>query len=152
MSSFGDLPEELQRRCSDFLNTSSVGRFSQVNKACKELVGERLVADKAALHCAVLERVTSRWCETLAATCRVADGPDLITFSDGGAKLFKCTCYPDKEFAVGRSASNLARHMASRLHWNHWRLAAHGEAQPTEAAWLAFAASLPGALAPHRRV
>jgi hypothetical protein len=152
MSSFGALPEELQGCCADYLDIRSAGRFGQASLACRALADEQLVKLKAARERAVLEKVSSRWCEALAATCRVADGPNLVTFADGWAKMFKCTCSPDKEFKVGGAVSNLARHLGTRQHWNQWRLAAHGEAQPTEAAWLAFAASLPGALAPRRRV
>ena len=45
---------------------------------------------------------------------------------------------------------NVVRHLASANHWKHWRLVAFGEAQPTEAEWQAFAASMP--LAPKRAV
>ena len=83
------------------------------------------------------------------------DGSKLITFSDAGAnKLYKCSCSPEKECHIGRSFSGLARHLASRQHWKHWRLVAFGEAQaaqPTEAVWVAFAASLPGEIAPQRK-
>ena len=114
-----------------------------MNKACKELVARRLVEDKAERDRAGLKKVSSRWCEALAATYRVADGPNLVSFSDGGAKIYKCSCTPDRELHVGASYLNLARHLGSRRHWQHWRLVAHGEAQPTEAAWQAFAASTP---------
>ena len=83
---FGELPEELQGACVLALDTPSAGCFSQVNKACKELVEGRLAADQqAARDHAVLDKVSSRWCEALFATCRAADGPNLISFSDGGA-------------------------------------------------------------------
>ena len=121
MSSFGALPDELQGCCAEFLDIMSAGRFGQASQACRQLVDERLVAEKAARQRAMLEKISLRWGEALAATCRVADGPNLITFSDGGAKLFKCTCMPDKEFGVGRGYSNLARHLGSRQHWKHWR-------------------------------
>ena len=75
---------------------------------------------------------------------RVPGGTKLVKFSDGGANLYICSCSPEKECHIGRSFSGLARHLGSRKHWTHWRLVALGEAQPTEAAWLAFAASLPG--------
>ena len=146
MSSFVALPMELQSCCVASLDLTSAGRFGQASQASRQLVNERLVEEKAACARAVYEKISSRWCETLAATWRVADGPDLIALSDGGAKFYKCTCKPDKEFAVGRSYINLARHLGSRQHWIHWR-EAHG-AQPTEAAWLAFGASLPGRWAP----
>ena len=142
MSSFVALPEELQVGCTLYLDMVSAGRFRQVNKACKELVD----VTTAARQRAAVEKVSSRWCEALAATCRTADGSNLITFSDGGAKFFKCTCTPDKEFAVGRGYSNMTRHLASRTHFKHWRLAAFGEADDAEA-WLVFAATvraLPG--------
>ena len=87
MSSLGDLPEELQGCCARALDTSSVGCFGQVNKACKTLVEGRLAREKAARDRDKLEKVSSRWCEALAATWRVANGPNLVTFSDGGAKV-----------------------------------------------------------------
>ena len=124
--------------------------FGQVNKACKELVEGRLAEDKAARDRAVLEKFSLRWCEVLAATWRVADGPNVISFSDGGAKIFKCPCTPERELRVGTAFLNLAHHLASPKHWKHWRLVAHGEAQPTEAAWQAFAASNPHS--PYRAV
>ena len=75
------------------------------------------------------------------------DNSKLVTFSstDGGAaQLYKCACDPDRCFGgVGRNFNNVARHLLSRRHWNHWRLVAFGEAQPTEAAWLAFRATMP---------
>ena len=154
MSSFVALPMELQSSCVASLDLTSAGRFGQASQASWQLVNERLVEEKAACARAVYEKISSRWGETLAATWRVADGPDLTTICDGGAKFYKCTCKPDKEFAVGRGSSNLARHLGSRQHWKHWR-EAHG-AQPTEAAWLAFAASVTGGWAPlmlyYRRV
>ena len=144
------LPEELQAECTIYLGVTSAGRFGQVNKACKELSSTRRCRAffLAARDRAVLEKVSSRWCEALAATWRSADGSNLIKFSDGGAKIFKCSCSPDKECRIGMGATNLARHLGSRQHWKHWRLVAFGEAQPTEADWLAFAASAP--LAPMR--
>ena len=151
MSSFGALPDELQGCCAEFLDIKSAGRFGQASQACRELVDGQIAEEKAARRRAVLEKVSSRWSEALAATCRTADESNLITVFDGGAKLFMCSCWPDKECRVGRDASNLARHLATRRHWKHWRFAAFGEAQPTEAAWLAWAASLPGAVAPRRR-
>ena len=146
---FDDLPEELKGCCAGALDTSTAGRFGRVNKACKELVAVRLAGDKAARDRAVLEKVSSRWGEALAATWRVADGPNLVTFCDGGPKLFKCMCMQDKdkEYDVGRGAANLARHLASRRHFKHWQVMSVGEADD-EAAWLAFAASLPGDVAP----
>ena len=152
MSSFVALPEELQGSCTLKLDTSSAGRFGQVNKACKELVDEQLLAAKAARQRAVVEKVSSRWCEALATMCRTPDGSNLITFTDGGAQLFNCTCSPDKQFKVGHGSSNLALHLGTRQHWNQWRLAAHGEAQPTEAAWLAFGRSVTGGIVERRRV
>ena len=140
---FDDMPEELQGCCARALDTSSAGCFGQVNNACKELVARRLVEDKAERDRAVLKKVSSRWCEALAPTWRVADGPSLISFCDGGAKIYKCSCTPDRELRVGCAYLNLASHCASLKHWRHWRLVAHGEVQPTEAAWLAFAATNP---------
>ena len=148
MSSFGALPEDLQGCCADFLDIKSAGRFGQASLACQALADERLVKLKAARERAVLETVSSRWCEALAATCRVADGHNLVTFTDGWAKMYACTCMQNKQCRVGPGASNLARHLGSRQHWKHWRLAAFGEAQPTMAAWLAFVASLPGGVVP----
>ena len=145
---FGDLPEELQGCCAAWLDPTSAGHFGQASRACWRLVDGQLVAAKAERDRAVLKKVSSRWCEALAATWRVADGPSLISFSDGGAKIYKCSCTPDRECRVGPSYLDLARHLASRRHWQHWRLVAFGEAQPTEAAWLAFAGSLPAAVAP----
>ena len=84
---FDDMPEELRGCCALALDISSAGCFGQVNKACRELVAARLVKDKAERDRAVLEKVSSRWCEALAATWRVANGPNLVTFSDGGAKV-----------------------------------------------------------------
>ena len=130
MSSFVALPEELQVGCTLYLDMVSAGRFCQVNKACKELVDEKMPGILAARDRAVLEKVSSRWCEALAATWRSADGSNLIKFSDVGAKIFKCSCSPDKEYAVGHSFSHVARHLASRKHWKHWRLA-FGEVQVT---------------------
>ena len=135
------LPEELQAECTIYLGVTSAGRFGQVNKACKELVDEKMPGILAARDRAVLEKVSSRWCEALAATWRSADGSNLIKFSDGGAKIFKCSCSPDKECRIGMGATNLARHLGSRQHWKHCRLVAFGEAQPTMEAWRAFAAA-----------
>ena len=142
---FDDMPEELRGCCALALDISSAGCFGQVDKACKELVEGWLASEKAA-HEAPYVEFSSRHGQALAAMCRIPDGPKLIKFSDGGAKVFTFSCRPDKEFPVGRGSSNLARHLATRQHWKHWR-EAHG-AQPTEAAWLAFAASLPGGWAP----
>ena len=73
------------------------------------------------------------------------DGSKLLTFSgtDGGhGGHFVCSCAPDKERGVGRAFIHVACHLTSRNHWKHWRLVAFGEAQPTEAAWRAFAATI----------
>ena len=142
---FDDMPEELRGCCALALDISSAGCFGQVDKACKELVEGRLASEKAA-HEAPYVEFSSRHGQALAAMCRIPDGPKLIKFSDGGAQVFTCSCMPDKECTVGRGSSNLARHLGTRQHWIH-RREAHG-AQPTEAAWLAFAASLPGGWAP----
>ena len=138
---FCDLTEDCQACCASALDTSSAGCFGQVSKACNGLVAGRLVEEKAERDRAVLEKVSSHWGKTLSAMCCVANGPNLITFSDGGQKLFKCVCSPDKELCVGRGFSNVARHLGTRQHWKHWRLVAFGEAQPSDAAWHAFAAS-----------
>ena len=148
-----DLPEELQGCCAFFLDITSAGRFGQASQASRQLLDKRLVDEKAARQRAVIEKISSR-SAALAATCRAADESNLITFSDGGAKFFKCTCTPDKEFAVGRGYSNMTRHLASRTHFKHWRLAAFGEADDAEA-WLVFAAkvrSLPGVSPARARV
>ena len=86
MSSFVALPMELQSCCVASLDLTSAGRFGQASQASRQLVNERLVEEKAACARAVYEKISSRWCETLAATWRVADGPDLITLSDGPGK------------------------------------------------------------------
>ena len=120
-----------------------------MNKACKQLVEGRLAAEKAAHEARYkefYENFSSRYGEVLSGMCRIPDGPKLITLPDGGA-LYKCVCV-EKELKVGRNFTNLARHVATRRHWQHWRFVANGEAQPTEAEWLAFKATLPAAFAP----
>ena len=111
---FCDLPEELQLCCAAALDITSAGRFGQASRACWRLVDGQLVAAKAERDRAVLKKISSRWCETLAATWRVADGPSLVGFSDGGAQFYKCSGMPDKECRVGTAYTNLARHLASR--------------------------------------
>ena len=81
MSSFVALPMELQSCCVASLDLTSAGRFGQASQASRQLVNERLVEEKAACARAVYEKISSR-CETLAATWRVADGPDLIALSE----------------------------------------------------------------------
>ena len=80
------------------------------------------------------------------------DGTKLLTFfnDDVGLKRYRCACSPDNVSRVGMDFFNAACHLASRKHWKHWRLVAFGEAQPSEAEWQAFAASMP--LAPTRAV
>ena len=157
MSSLGDLPEELQGCCTRALDTSSAGCFGRVNKACQQLVEVRLAAEKAAHEARYDEfydKFSLRCGEALASVCRIPDGPKLLTFPVGGPKLFTCTCvctasaFSSSPCRVGLSFRAVARHLASRQHWKHWRLVAFGEAQPTEAAWLAFRATVPAAVAP----
>ena len=145
MTTFDDVPVELQRCCAAVLDTSSAGRFGQASKACSLLVEAQLAAAKAAaLAAAPFEKSKHG---TLVTYRNPTDGSKLVTFIDGGAKpstkLYKCACSPDKERRVGHCFSNVACHLSSRQHWKHWRLVAFGEAQPTEAEWLAFAASAP---------
>jgi hypothetical protein len=147
---FDDMPEDLRGCCARALDTSSAGCFGRVNKACQQLVEVRLAAEKAAHEARYeefYERFSSRCGEALTDMCRVPHGPKLITLPDGGATLFKCVCV-EKELKVGRNFTNLACHLATRRHWQHRRLVAFGEAQPTEAEWLAFKATLPAAFAP----
>ena len=142
MLPFSTLPEELQGGCARFLDTTSAGRFSQASRACWRLVDEQLVAAKAARAAKLFESkyggiVTYR---------NSNDDSKLFTFSGTGGGHFMCSCAlgndgSPKEYDVGRTFSNVARHLASRKHWRHWRLVAFGEAHPTEAAWQAFAAS-----------
>ena len=143
-------PGELQGSCARLLDASSAGRFGLASKACSLLVERQLAAAKAAaLAAAPFEKSKHGAMVTYR---NPTDGSKLITFSDAGSnKLYKCSCSPEKECHIGRSFSGLARHLASRQHWKHWRLVAFGEAQPTEAAWVAFAASLPGEIAPQRK-
>ena len=150
-SSFVTLPEELQGCCVHFLDTTSAGRFGQTSRACWRLVDVQLAKEKAARsRRAAYDKVSSHWCEELAAVGRLSDGSVLVDICGGGAGrgLFKwkCACMPDKECRSGTVF--LTRHIASRVHWKHWRLVAFGEEQPTEAEWLAFQA----ALVPFRRV
>ena len=144
-SSFATLPEELQGCCAHFLDTTSAGRFGQTSRACWRLVDGQLRAEKAARARAAYDKVSSRWCEELAAMGRLSDGSVLVDISDGGAGLglFKCACMPDKACRSGTAFSNLARHLASHAHWKHWRLVAFGEEQPMEAEWVAFQATMP---------
>ena len=116
MQGLDDLPVELQGCCAGLLGTTSVGRFGQANKQCKQLVHERLVKEKARhARAAPFESfISSRWGEALASTYRTPENSKLIKFSEGG-QLFKCSCkMPDEEFMIGRAYSNVARHLASR--------------------------------------
>ena len=76
------------------------------------------------------------------------DNSKLITFrrTDGGQTRYVCSCAPLNECKVGNACSNAVLHPASRAStdWKHWRLVAYSEAQPTEAAWAAFQATVPG--------
>ena len=150
MATFHGLPVELQGCCAGYLDTTSAGRFGLASKACCGLVEGRLAAAKAAALAAVLFEKSKHGAHTTYRNHK--DGTKLLTFSstDGGAKLYKCSCSPDKECPVGFAFINAAQHLSSRKHWKHWRLVAFGEAQPTEAEWQAFAASMP--LAPKRAV
>ena len=78
-----------------------------------------------------LEKVSSRWCEALAATWRVADGPNLIFFSNGGAKIYKCSCTPDRSCTLGclpqpRTAPGVPPALAALAPCRQWRCAADG--------------------------
>ena len=148
---FAALPEELQGCCARFLDPTSAGRFGQASRAASLLVGEQLVAAKAA-HEAALAAAAAPFEESAHGAIETYrnpnDGSKLVKFSrtDGGAVHFVCSCTPDKEFVVGRGYMNIAHHLTSTKHWKHWRHVAFGEAQPTVAAWHAFAASLPGGI------
>ena len=149
---FHDLPDELQGCCAHYLDTMSAGRFGQASRTCWQLVDGQLVAEKAARRSRPFEK--SKY-GAMVTYCNTSDNSKLITFSstDGGAaQLYKCSCAPDKECGVGRAFTNVARHLASRGHWKHWRLVAFGEPQPTNAEWLAFQATLPGEMASARRI
>ena len=150
---FGDLPKELQDNCVLFLDPTSVGRVAQVSKACWAIADAHLDAAKAAFAAAPFEKSQHGSIRTYR---NPSDGSKLITFSliDGGqarTQRFVCSCTPNTERVVGQAFSAVVRHMASRDHWNHWRLVAFGEAQPTEAAWVAYQATLPGWATPMRR-
>ena len=138
MSSFVELPEELQGCCANFFDLSSAVRVGQASKACQRLVGERLVMEKAARAARAAPFENSRH-GTIVTYRNPNNDYKLITFFDGG--LFKCCCMPDKEFLVRRGFWHVACHLASRKHWQHWRLVAFGEAQPAESEWVAFAAT-----------
>ena len=152
MAAFDHVPVELQGCCAAYLDTTSAGRFGQASKACCGLVDKQLDDEKAArARAAPFEKSKHG---TMVTYRNPTDGSKLVDFSAHRAftnKLYMCSCSPEKECHIGRSFSGLARHLASRQHWKHWRLVAFGEAQPTEAAWLAFAASLPRELAPRAR-
>ena len=142
MLPFSTLPEELQGGCARFLDTTSAGRFSRTSKACWRLVDAQLVAAKAARAAKPFEKSAHGG---IIAYRNPNDGSKLLTFSgtDGGhGGHFVCSCAPDKERGVGRAFIHVACHLTSRNHWKHWRLVAFGEAQPTEAAWRAFAATI----------
>ena len=144
MATFDDVPAELQGCCAAYLDTISAGRFGLASKACSLLVEQQLAAAKAArARAAPFEKSKHGAMVTYR---NPTDGSKLVDFSAHRAftnKLYMCSCSPEKECHIGRSFSGLARHLGSRKHWTHWRLLALGEAQPTEAPWLAFAASLP---------
>ena len=95
------LPEELQAECTIYLGVTSAGRFGQVNKACKELVDEKMPGILAARDRAVLEKVSSRWCEALAATWRSADGSNLIKFPTVGQRSSSARARPTRSAASG---------------------------------------------------
>ena len=144
---FATLPEELQGYCARFLEPRSAGCLGQASRAAALLVREQLVAAKAAHEAALAAAPFEKSAHGGIVTYRNAnDGSKLITFSGTDGGRFMCSCTPDKngdpkECDVGRKFINVACHLASRKHWRHWRLVAFGEAQPTEAAWQAFAAS-----------
>ena len=143
MTTFDGLPVELQGCCAGYLATSSAGRFGLASKACSQRVEGQLAAAKAAaLAAAPFEKSKHGAMVTYR---NPTDGSKLLTFSgaDGGAKIYKCSCSPDKEYPIGFAFSNAACHLSSKKHWKHWRLVAFGESQPTEAEWQAFAALMP---------
>ena len=75
MPTLGELPEELQICCAQFLDTTSAGRFGQTSKACGRLVDGQLTEEKAVrARAAPFEKISSRWCEALVAMYRVPDG------------------------------------------------------------------------------
>ena len=117
MPAFADLPKELQGCCTSYLDTKSAASFAEVSSACKELVHVKLDAAKEQARLdAPYNKFAERYGEMLHSMCCGPDPNKLITFSDGGAKVFKCTCNPDKEFPVGTAYTNLALHLASRRH------------------------------------
>ena len=79
--------------------------------------------------------------------CNPVDGSKLVTFAPpfgcARAHWYTCSCSPHEEGRrTGLGYRNVAMHLASRSHWQHWRLVAFGETHPTEAAWQAFAFSV----------
>ena len=150
MTTFDDLPVELQGCCARLLDASSAGRFGLASKACSLLVERQLAAAKAAALAAMPFEKSKHGAHLT--YCNPKDGTKLLTFfnDDVGLKRYRCACSPDNECRVGMDFFNAACHLASRKHWKHWRLVAFGEAQPSEAEWQAFAASMP--LAPTRAV
>ena len=141
MTTFHDLPVKLRGCCVACLDSMSVGRFGQASKACYALVEGRFDKEKAA-HARAAPFEKSKY-GAFVTYRNPIDGCKLVTFSDGGAKLYRCECSPGKECSVGTAFSSVACHLFSRKHWKHWRLVAFGEAQPTEDVWLAFVASSP---------
>ena len=143
MTTFDDLSVELQGCCARLLDASSAGRFGLASKACSLLVEQQLAAAKAA-HARAAPFEKSKH-GAMVTYRNPTDGSKLLTFSgaDGGAKICKCSCSPDKRYPIGRAFFNAACHLSSKKHWKHWRLVAFGESQPTEAEWQAFAALMP---------
>ena len=145
MLPFSTLPEELQGGCARFLDTTSAGRFSRTSKACWRLVDAQLVAAKAARAAKPFEKSAHGGIITYR---NPNEGSKLLTFSgtDGGhGGHFVCWCARaprTRSAASAELSSTSACHLTSRNHWKHWRLVAFGEAQPTEAAWRAFAATI----------
>ena len=126
-TTFGDLPAELQGCCARQLDTMSAARFGKASKACSQLINW---SQLRAAHTA--EPFEKSRHGAIATYCNPVDGSKLITFSDGGAKLYKCSCRPDMESRrVGLGFTSAACHLASPSHWRHWRFVAFGETQPT---------------------
>ena len=137
------LPEELQAECTIYLGVTSA-HGGALRPGQQGVQGARRREDAGHSRCARPRRAR----EGLFSLVRGTGGdvaqrrrvqPNQVF--RGGAKIFKCSCSPDKECRIGMGATNLARHLGSRQHWEHWRLVAFGEAQPTMEAWRAFAAA-----------
>ena len=84
---------------------------------------------------------------TIPTYTNATDNSKLITFrrTDGGQTRYVCSCAPLATSA--RLATRVPTPCSTLRHaqaWKHWRLVAYGEAQPTEAAWAAFQATVPG--------